>query len=127
MDYQQLVIVREMVADLNFPVDVIGVPTVREPDGLAMSSRNRYLNPEERVWAASIPRALEAGSTQATIAAMIATTREYLDPHVVVDYIVVRSAELLEMSEPGPGRLLFAGHVGSTRLLDNREVDVRAA
>jgi pantothenate synthetase len=58
---------------------------------------------------------------------MIATTREYLDPHVVVDYIVVRSAELLEMSEPGPGRLLFAGHVGSTRLLDNREVDVRAA
>lgn len=126
-DYQQLVIVREMVADLNFPVDVIGVPTVREPDGLAMSSRNRHLSPEERAWAASIPRALEAGTKQSTVASMIATTKEYLDPHVVVDYVVVRSPGLLEMVDPGPGRLLFAGHVGSTRLLDNWEVSVRAA
>ena len=125
-DYQQLVIVREMVADLNFPVEVIGVPTVREADGLAMSSRNRYLNPEERAWAASIPRALDAGARQPTVASMIATTRENLDPHVVVDYVVVRSPGLLEMSGPGAGRLLVAGHVGSTRLLDNREVDVRA-
>lgn len=126
-DYQQLVIVREMVADLNFPVDVIGVPTVREPDGLAMSSRNRYLSPEERAWAATIPRALEAGTKQSTVASMIATTKEYLDPHVVVDYVVVRSPDLHEMVGPGPGRLLFAGHVGSTRLLDNWEVSVRAA
>jgi len=125
-DYQQLVIVRQMVADLNFPVEVIGVPTVREPDGLAMSSRNRYLSPDERAWAASIPRALEAGTKESTVASMIATTKECLDPHVAVDYVVVRSPELLETVGPGPGRLLFAGHVGTTRLLDNWEVDVRA-
>jgi pantoate--beta-alanine ligase len=125
-DYQQLVIVREMVADLNLPVKVIGVPTVREPDGLAMSSRNRYLNSEQRAWAASIPRALEAGARQSTIAAMVATTIEHLDPHVVVDYVAVRDPALGEMSGPGPGRLLFAGRVGSTRLLDNWEVDVHA-
>lgn len=125
-DYQQLVIVRQMVADLNFPVEVIGVPTVREPDGLAMSSRNRYLSPEERAWAASIPRALEAGAQQTTIASMVAATTAHLDPHVVVDYVVVRSPDLRELSGPGSGRLLFAGHVGTTRLLDNRGVDVRA-
>jgi pantoate--beta-alanine ligase len=123
-DYQQLVIVREMVADLNFPVEVIGVPTVRESDGLAMSSRNRYLSNEERAWASSIPRALAAAAQQRSIGSMIASVREQLDPHVIVDYVVVRTAELDEVVTPGIGRLLFAGHVGTTRLLDNWEVEI---
>lgn len=125
-DYQQLVIVREMVADLNFPIEVIGVPTVREPDGLAMSSRNRYLTPEQRAWAASIPRALTAGAQCQSPASMTATVREHLDPHVVVDYVEVRTPALADISAPGSGRLLFAGRVGTTRLLDNVEVEVHA-
>jgi len=125
-DYQQLVIVRQMVADLNFPVEVIGVPTVREPDGLAMSSRNRYLTPEQREWAASIPRALSMGAQCDAVAAIVTAVREHLDPHVVVDYVEVRDPDLASIASPGIGRLLFAGHVGTTRLLDNVEVHVDA-
>lgn len=126
-DYQQLVIVQHMVRDLNLPVEIVGVPTVREADGLAMSSRNRYLDAEQRTWAASIPRALRAGAQESTVDAITAAVRRHLDPHVDVDYVEVRTPDLDPMAAPGTGRLLFAGRVGATRLLDNVEVDVREA
>ena len=125
-DFQQLVIVQQMVRDLNLPVEVVGVPTVRESDGLALSSRNRYLNDQERSQAASIPKALRAGALESSIDAMTASVRDHLDPAVRVDYVEVRSPALEAMTAPGSGRLLFAGYVGTTRLLDNWEVDVHA-
>ena len=125
-DYQQLVLIRQMVADLDIRVDVVGVPTVREADGLAMSSRNRYLSADERAWAASIPRALSAGARQDRVATIVTAVRAELDPHVDVDYIEVRTPELDVVTGPGPARILFAGHVGRTRLIDNGEVVLHA-
>lgn len=126
-DYQQLVIVQQMVTDLNMDVEIVGVPTVREADGLAMSSRNRYLAADERDWAASIPRALRAGARETSVDAITTAVRAELDPHVRVDYVEVRTPDLEPVVAPGPARLLFAGHVGTTRLLDNLVVDVHAA
>lgn len=123
-DYQQLTIVRQMVTDLHMGVEIIGVPTVRESDGLAMSSRNRYLSAEERIWAASIPRALAAGAQCTRVDAITTAVRDALDPHIRVDYVDVRTPSLAPMDAPGPGRLLIAGYAGTTRLLDNREVQV---
>ena len=123
-DYQQLVLIRRMVADLSMTVDVIGVETVREDDGLAMSSRNRYLSPQERATAAGIPLALAAAAAagidgpEAAIAAGEAILRE--DPAIELDYLVVTDPALGPAPTAGESRILVAALVGSTRLIDNR-------
>ena len=127
-DYQQLVMIRQMVADLNVGVDVIGVPTVRESDGLAMSSRNRYLDSVQRELAATLSAALLAGMHNAPAGAQAALTaaRAVLDavPAISVDYLELRHPGLGPAPLEGPGRLLVAARVGKTRLLDNIAVEI---
>ena len=123
-DYQQLTLIRRMVQDLSMTVEVLGVPTVRESDGLARSSRNRYLDEEQRTVAALIPRALEAAAAQTTADAAVAAGMGVLaqDPRIVVDYLVVTDPQLGPAPARGEGRVLVAAKVGTTRLLDNRSV-----
>lgn len=127
-DYQQLVLVRAMASALDFPVDIVGVPTVREADGLAMSSRNRYLSPTARDVAAAIPAALDAGRGAAVHGADAVedAVRRRLDEaerstglSVRVDYVAVRSTDLGPAPTAGDARLLVAVIVDGTRLLDN--------
>ncbi|HPE13298.1 MAG: pantoate--beta-alanine ligase [Actinobacteria bacterium] len=123
-DYQQLTLIRSMAMDLDLDVDIVGVQTAREADGLARSSRNVYLSTEQRAQAAAIPRALQAAAHETdadTIAAVAAEHLAGLD----VDYAVVRSSQMGPV-QPGEGRLLVAARVGSTRLLDNCAVEVRS-
>jgi len=119
-DYQQLTLIRRMVSDLSMPVQIVGVPTVREADGLAMSSRNRYLSPDERAVASCVPAAVAAavGAAGRGSDAAIAAGRAQLHPSVDLDYLVVTDPELGPPS-PGPGRVLIAARVGTTRLIDN--------
>ena len=124
-DYQQLELVRRMCRDLSFAVTVVGVPTVRESDGLALSSRNVYLSADDRRRAAAIPRALKAGSNATSVeqirdAAMAELNSAGLD----IDYVEVRSKDLGSASSDGQARLLVAVHAGSTRLIDNGPVHV---
>lgn len=127
-DYQQLVLVRQMVADLNVEVQVVGVPTVRESDGLAMSSRNRYLDPVQRDVAVALSAALTAGAHAATdgAAAALAAARAVLDqtPGLVVDYVQLRASDLGPVPTNGSGRLLVAARLGATRLLDNVAIQI---
>lgn len=122
-DYQQLTLIRQMVADLDVGVRVVGVPTVREADGLAMSSRNRYLSPVEREQAGALSAALLAGSYSASAgpAAVLDAARAVLDevPGIAVDYLELRGPGLEPTPAFGPARLLVAGRLGATRLLDN--------
>lgn len=127
-DYQQLVLVRQMVADLNVDAAVVGVPIVRENDGLAMSSRNRYLNGEQRELAGTLSAALVAGVHAAPSGADAAleAARAVLTavPAIDVDYLELRDPALGPVPENGPGRLLVAARLGATRLLDNIAVDI---
>ncbi|GAC1311915.1 MAG: pantoate--beta-alanine ligase [Acidimicrobiales bacterium] len=133
-DFQQLAVVRRLVADLDLPVDVVGCPTVREPDGLALSSRNAYLSPSERVVAPLLHRALTDGATILGHGGTPAAARQrmaevvgaeasfaliYAEP---VDPI---SLEPLSHALPagGSARLLIAARLGRTRLIDNLEVN----
>jgi pantoate--beta-alanine ligase len=129
-DYQQLVMIRQMVTDLNVDVAVAGVPTVREADGLAMSSRNRYLDPVQRELAGTLSAALTAGmhAAPAGSAAALNAARAVLDavPAITVDYLELRNAELGPVPTNGPGRLLVAARLGKTRLLDNIAVEIGA-
>jgi pantoate--beta-alanine ligase len=122
-DYQQLTLLRRMAADLDLGVAVAGVATVREPDGLALSSRNVYLSAQERAQALALSRALFAGQAAAAggADAVLATAQAVLDaePGVRPDYLAVRDAELGPAPTSGPARLLVAGRVGRTRLIDN--------
>ena len=129
-DYQQLVLVRRMSRDLCLGVDVVGADTVREPDGLALSSRNRYLDAEERRRATVLSRALRAAQERAAygLSAARSAAMRVLDdvpePGLEVDYLVIRTPELEEVrdphpSEPTPARVLVAARVGTTRLIDN--------
>ncbi|WP_396897538.1 pantoate--beta-alanine ligase [Nocardia colli] len=122
-DYQQLILIQQMVRDLNFGIRIVGVETVREPDGLALSSRNRYLAPAERETAVALPTALQAGarSGAAGAAAVLAAARSVLDSAagVEVEYLELRDPELGPAPESGPARLLVAAHIGKTRLIDN--------
>ncbi|ORW66479.1 pantoate--beta-alanine ligase [Mycolicibacter senuensis] len=125
-DYQQLVLVRQMVDDLNLDVTVVGVPTVREPDGLALSSRNRYLDPLQREAAAALSAALAAGeraaSAGATAVLDAAGAVLAAVPAVEVDYLQVRGVGLGPAPAEGPARLLIAGRLGATRLIDNAAI-----
>jgi pantoate--beta-alanine ligase len=125
-DYQQLKVVTRMARDLDIATKIIAVPTVREPDGLAMSSRNAYLSHEDRERAPLLHRALSeaaetirAGTPSGKAAA--AAQRRLADAGFRVDYVAARHAETLaELREPGePVRLLAAAWLGGTRLIDN--------
>jgi pantoate--beta-alanine ligase len=129
-DYQQLTLIRRMVADLDLPVRVYGVPTVREPDGLARSSRNRYLSDEQRAQAAGIPAALAAGVTAADLgrsadAVVGAAELELMRVGLTPDYVALTDPELGPTPERGPARLLLATRVGQTRLIDNTPITLR--
>ena len=131
-DYQQLAIIRRMTADLSFPVEVVGCPTFREPDGLAMSSRNVYLEPDERPAATVLWRSLQAGreavvqgsrdpdEVEAVMAAVLAA-----EPKASPDYATVVDAATLDRPDvlDGELRLLVAAHLGRARLIDNVGVD----
>jgi pantoate--beta-alanine ligase len=128
-DYQQLVLVRRMVRDLHLPVSVVGVPTVREPDGLALSSRNAYLSADDRSRATVLNRALRAGAgvsahgPEAVLEAARAVLAE--EPAAVVDYLELRDTDLRpDPAAGGPARLLVAARFGSTRLIDNIAVQL---
>ncbi|SOC47431.1 pantothenate synthetase [Blastococcus aggregatus] len=125
-DYQQLTLVRSMARELALPVEVVGVPTVREDDGLALSSRNRYLDAEQRAAAATISAALRAGAAAGAqgAEAVLAAARAVLDrrPDLFQDYLELTDTDLGPAPAAGPARLLVAVRAGSTRLLDNTAV-----
>jgi pantoate--beta-alanine ligase len=127
-DYQQLVLVKKMVRDLNFPVAVVGVPTVREPDGLALSSRNAYLTPDQRPVAATLRRALSAGAAVSARGpeAVLDAARAVLagEPALEVQYLELRDPDLGPDPLAGRARLLVAARLGSTRLIDNVSVQL---
>ena len=122
-DYQQLVLVRRMVRDLNLEVKVIGVPVVREADGLARSSRNVYLEPEQRAAAIALSAALTAGARTSAEGpdAVLAAAGDVLAaaPGLDLDYLELRARDLGPAPASGEARLLVAARVGATRLLDN--------
>lgn len=132
-DFQQLAVVRRLVQDLSFPVEVVGCPTVRAADGLALSSRNAYLSPDEREAAPVLFRALRAGA-----ATMVAGERDpgavrelvgavvEAEPLARLDYAATVDAVTLEVppSLAGDVRLLVAAHFGRTRLIDNLGVSL---
>lgn len=133
-DYQQLLIIKRLVADLSFDTTIVAVATVREPDGLALSSRNRYLSPEERAKAPGLYRALLFCKERAEQARFdrIALPIEKLEeegrqfllkeiPHAHIEYFEIRHADTLERTRfvMNRSRLFAAIHLGTTRLIDN--------
>ena len=133
-DFQQLAIVRAMVSDLDLPVRVVGCPTIREPDGLALSSRNVYLSPDERAAATVLYRALRAAEARALAGerdarALVEVMRAEIatEPLVVPDYAEVADAVTLvplDALDGSPARALVAARLGSTRLIDNLALEV---
>ncbi|MBP2475199.1 pantoate--beta-alanine ligase [Crossiella equi] len=127
-DYQQFVLVKRMVEDLNMETRIVAVPTVRDEDGLALSSRNAYLSEDERRAALCVPRALAEGiqagpgGPEAILAAVRAAVEA--EPGLVLDYAELRAKDLGPAPENGKGRLLLAARAGRTRLLDNTSVAV---
>jgi pantoate--beta-alanine ligase len=135
-DAQQLALIRRMVLDFNLPVEIVGVPTVREPDGLALSSRNRYLSAEERTTALALSAALAAGAQQATAPGIRSAARAVLDraaaavPPLSTDYLaLVGPDDFLEVPDDyaGDAILAVAARVGGTRLIDNVPLRIAAA
>ena len=124
-DFQQLVIIRRMVRDLNFKIDIIGVPTVREEDGIAYSSRNQYLNSEERKQAAVLHKALQAAANARRKSAddIIALARNVINeaPLARIDYVELVDAETLRPVRMAGSNsvLVLAVFFGKTRLIDN--------
>lgn len=127
-DYQQLALIRRMAAELCLGVDVVGAETVREPDGLALSSRNRFLEPEHRRHAVALSAALRAGQEAAAggAAASLAAARAVLDasPGIDLDYLELTAVDLGAAPTSGEARMLVAARVGSTRLIDNVPVNL---
>ncbi|QDH33597.1 pantoate--beta-alanine ligase [Porphyrobacter sp. YT40] len=134
-DFQQLAVIRTMARDLDLTAphadNIIGVPTVREADGLAMSSRNRYLTSEQRTAAAALPRAMKTAIAAIKAGAPGAEALAQLQAEIIaagfssVDYAVLADATTLApLAAPGkaPARLLVAARIGSTRLIDNMPV-----
>ena len=126
-DYQQLELVRRMCRDLSIDVRIVGVPTVRDDDGLALSSRNVNLDPDERRLAATIPRALEAGQRAAadgSAAVLEAVDAVFAEAGLTPDYRALCAPDLGRAPESGAARLLVAVPVGWTRLIDNCPVEL---
>jgi len=129
-DYQQLVLVTRMSLDLCLGVEVVGAETVREDDGLALSSRNRYLSPDDRRRATVLSRALRAAQERAPYGlpaarwAAMQVLDEVPETELDLDYLAIRTVDLGEVADPHPvdptpARALVAGRVGTTRLIDN--------
>lgn len=121
-DFQQLVCIRQMVHELSLPVRIVGVPTVREADGLAMSSRNVYLRPDERQIAVTISQALFAAQEELShgVVGAIEVAHKVLSEQstIAVEYFEILSP-VLDVAESGQVRLLIAARIGDTRLIDN--------
>lgn len=130
-DYQQLALIRRMARDLDFQIEIIGVPTVREEDGLALSSRNAYLTADERARAVALPNALSEaasaiGAGEMVSDALIAAKAKLFEAGFApIDYVELRDAETLEPVDvlERPARLLAAARMGKTRLIDNIAVE----
>ncbi len=127
-DYQQLKVIERMARDLDIPVEVVGVPTVREADGLACSSRNGYLNPDERASAPALYRALMTAARRITDGAEVSTAVTDASHAILgagfqeVEYVELRRADTLgpaPVRNGTPARLLAAAQLGTTRLIDN--------
>ena len=126
-DFQQLAVIRRMVADLDLPVEIAAVPTVREADGLALSSRNAYLSEEERARAVALPKALADARTAILSAAPVGQALRKAKQALVdagflrIDYLALVDASTLEPLDAPAGemRLLVAAVIGTTRLIDN--------
>lgn len=129
-DYQQLTLVRAMARELALGVEVVGIPTVREDDGLALSSRNRYLDPQQRTSALALSRALRAGAAAGARGedAALTAARAALagEPSLHLDYLELTDPDLGPAPSTGPARLLVAARAGSTRLIDNLPVSLGA-
>ena len=140
-DAQQLALVRRLVSDTDLGLAIESVPTVRDPDGLATSSRNRYLSPADRELALTLPRALRAGQVRAgaengaedggSASAALAAAREVLDaePALAVDYVAVvdpRTFAVAGSAHAGPALIVAAATAGGTRLIDNMPVMLTA-
>ncbi|WP_342658243.1 pantoate--beta-alanine ligase [Sphingomonas carotinifaciens] len=129
-DFQQIAVIRRMVADLDMGIEIVGVPTQREDDGLALSSRNIYLDADERAKAVALPRALGVAARAIArgedVVAVLDDARTTLAAAgFEVDYVALADAETLavEPAADRPRRLLAAARMGSTRLIDNVPVD----
>jgi pantoate--beta-alanine ligase len=137
-DAQQLALVRRLVADTNLGLAIEAVPIVRDPDGLATSSRNRYLSAADRELALTLPRALRAGQARAaaedaagdapSAVAALAAAREVLrgEPALAVDYVAVVDPRTFGPPGPGPALIVAAVTAGGTRLIDNVPVVLAA-
>ncbi|AOQ22640.1 Pantothenate synthetase [Moorella thermoacetica] len=132
-DYQQALVIKRMVRDLNFPIEIITIPTVREADGLALSSRNKYLTPEQRRSALSLHRALnlgsdliKAGEREAAVVRRAMEKEITAWPETRIDYVAISDADTLKPLEKIAGRVLLAlaVWVGNTRLIDNVVLEV---
>ncbi|KZB56794.1 pantoate--beta-alanine ligase [Thalassospira xiamenensis] len=131
-DYQQLMVIRRFSTDLNIPVEIIGAPILREEDGLAMSSRNRYLTPDERAVAPTLNRVLseivKAAASGAEIGPLLARGHEDIlrAGFSPVDYLEIRDANTLELvikHVTSPSRVFVAAHLGKARLIDNHAIE----
>lgn len=126
-DYQQLAVIRRMARDLDFTHEIVGVPTVRDADGLALSSRNAYLTAEERDNAVALPQAMQEAATAIAAGEPVAATLADSKARLLgsgfhkVDYLELRDADTLALMDDftRPARLLAAAHIGRTRLIDN--------
>jgi pantoate--beta-alanine ligase len=127
-DIQQLTLVKRMVRDLDWPIEIVAVPTVREPDGLALSSRNAYLSPADRLKAVGLCRALQAahhawceGEQRATVIEQRMRQQLQSDPEIAVEYIAIVEPDTLVPVPTVDGRTVvaIAARVGGTRLIDN--------
>ncbi len=134
-DAQQFVIIKRMVQDLNMDVELILMPTIREPDGLAMSSRNTYLSPEERAIAPRLYEALQIGQRmiqegERDAHQVLRTMQEHLarEPRIRVDYLAIVDMDNLDPVTTIAGKVLIAGavYIGNTRLIDNVIVNVKS-
>ncbi len=132
-DFQQLAVLRRMVRDLDLDagLELVGMPIIREPDGLAMSSRNAYLSPDERRRALGLSRALAAAETafrdgERDAAKLVAVARAHLDEVDRIDYVELVDADSLRPIDriARPACLLLAAYLGKTRLIDNRVIGV---
>jgi pantoate--beta-alanine ligase len=135
-DFQQLVIIKKMVKDLNFPIEIVGCPIVREYDGLAMSSRNKYLTAKEREQAAVLYRSLKLAQEEIRrgeknpkkiISRMRSLIRTV--PKIKIDYIIIADPQTLDEVKSVKGKVLIAlaAYLGKARLIDNMVVEARWA
>jgi pantoate--beta-alanine ligase len=120
-DFQQLSLIRRMVHDLEIGTEILGVPTVRETDGLALSSRNRYLSAVQRRAALALSQALREGAEQSDAESVLEAAGKILadEPGIQVDYLALTDPLLGPAPAAGAARLLVAARVGTTRLIDN--------